>query len=373
MKHPYELFNQIDSKTEEYEEIELSAAEKNKLKQEMRASIKPRKKKNRKFLIAAAFVLAAASPVMLTNDHVWASLSKAGKQIELFFNKPENEFTGYKQTVDQTATDKNIHVTLNELMLDDGQVLLSLNIKADNGDQQKSVMPGQMQVKIGDFTFANSSYSVQPANEKTEDGSSNYLYSFDIDHIDTDGDGLMDEPFQILDHIDPQKDYPVSIQFNTMEYEKAGGAHSGKYSDSFGSIKGSWTFQTTVNGENIQSNTAVYRIDKKIHINEKNLKGVLKIEEIRVSPVSVKIRHTFEYTKGSSESHQVNLVVKDEKGHTLTGSGTGSGTDTLSEMNEELELTSDLEKLIITPSIFDNQKNNKKLLKDQSFEVNVTK
>lgn len=373
MKNPYELLNQVDSRSEQYEEVQLNAAEKTRLKQSLQAKIKPRKKKNRKLLLAAAFILVTAGPLMLSNDQVWASLSKAGKQIELFFNKPENEFTGYKQMIEKTAADQDVHVTLNELMLDDGQILLSLNIKSTDPNRKTPIQPGELQVKIGELAFANAAYTLHRENKETEDGSWNYLYSFDLDHIDTNGDGVNDKAFQILDYMDSQKDYPVTITFQTMEYEKEHGTKSGKYSDSFGEIKGHWAFQTTVNGANIQSDTTVYRVDKEININEKGIEGTLKIKEIRVSPVSVKIHHTFEYKKGTSESHAIHLILKDEKGKLLLGSGTGESSLTLSEMSEEIELDHNIRKISITPSIFNYKTESQQPLKDQSFEVDVTK
>ncbi|WP_338753179.1 DUF4179 domain-containing protein [Bacillus sp. FJAT-52991] len=382
MKHPYDLLNETKINVDEYEEVELSRAEKDRLLHTLQKNVQPRKKKPRKGFIAAAVALAVMSPFMLSNEHVWASLSKAGKQIEQFFNKPDNQFTGYKQKVEQVATDQNVAVTLNELMLDDGQVLLSLNVNAEQLDtkalgagEDSPIRPGELIIKIGDMTFANSSHSIQLEDQKTEDGSWNYLYTFDLNSIDTDGDGINDKDnFQILDdYMNADKDYDVNIAFNTMEYEKKSGVHSGKYSDSFGQIKGNWAFQTTVNGGNIKSDTDVYYVDKEINIKEKDVEGILKIEEVRVSPVSLKVHYTFEYTKGNQMETNIDLRVEDEKGRLLTGSGTGGGTDTLSTMDIDIPLEDDIKQIKITPSLFDYERESSKDLKDQAFEVKLDK
>ncbi|WP_203363567.1 DUF4179 domain-containing protein [Bacillus sp. REN10] len=382
MKNPYDLLNETQINVDEYEEVELNQAEKDRLLHTLQKSVQPRTKKPRKGLIAAAVALAMISPVMLSNEHVWASLSKAGKQIEQFFNKPDNQFIGYKQKIEQVAADKNVSVTLNELMLDDGQILLSLNVNAAQLDKltlgagkSSPIRPGDPIIQIGDVTFSNTAYDSQLEDEKTEDGSWNFLYSVDLTGIDTDGDGIIDkENFQILDdYMNSDKDYDVNITFHTMEYEKKSGVHSGKYSDSFGQIKGNWAFQTTVNGTNIKSDTDVYYVDKEISIKEKDVEGILKIEEVRVSPVSLKLHYTFEYTKGSQMETNVDLLIEDEKGRRLTGSGTGTGTDTLSTMNIDIPLENDLKQIKITPTLFDYESESSKYLKDKAFELKLQK
>ncbi|PAQ13173.1 hypothetical protein CD798_16505 [Bacillaceae bacterium SAOS 7] len=382
MKNPYDLLNDTQINVDEYEKVELSQAEKDRLLHTLQTSIQPRKKKTRKSLIAAAVALVMVSPVMLSNEHVWASLSKAGNQIEQFFNKPDNQFTGYKQKIEQVVTDQNVAVILNELMLDDGQILLSLNVNATQLDKlalgagkNSPISPGELIVKIDDVTFANSARSIQLEDQKTEDGSWNYLYTFDLNSIDTDGDGVNDKDnFQILDdYMNSDKDYDVNITFNTMEYEKKNGVHSGKYSDSFGQIKGNWTFQTTVNGKNIKSDTDVYYVDKEINIKEKDVEGVLKIEEVRVSPISLKIHYTFEYTKGSQMETNVDLLIENEKGRRLTGSATGTGTDTLSTMDIDIPLEDDIKQIKITPTLSDYESESSKDLKDKAFEVKLQK
>lgn len=377
MKHLYDLLNKVDMNVEEYEEVELSRAEKDRLVHTLRKRVHPPKKKYQKVFVAAAFVLATASPIMLSNDQVWASLSKAGKQIEQFFNKPENQFIGYKQKSEQTATDQNIDVTLNEFMLDDGQILLSLNVNAEHlnkkalgANPKAPIRPGELIVNIGDVTFANSAHSVQLEDEKTEDGSWNYLYSFDLNSIDTDGDRVNDkDDFQILDHMDSNKEYGVDITFLSMEYEKEGGVHSGKYSDSFGQIKGNWAFKTKVNGENIKSDTEIYSVDKKIKIRDKDVEGILQIKEIRVSPVSLKIHYTFEYTKGDASRKNIDLRVEDGEGKRLLGSGTGTGTDKISTMDAEYPLDDNVAQIKITPVLFDYKSESEQILKDNAFDV----
>lgn len=112
-----------------------------------------------------------------------------------------------------------------------------------------------------------------------------------LTQADTNGDGKIDvEGYNVLDHIDPNKNYQISAQFTSLEFEKnPGQTKSGNYRDSYGEIKGNWMVHTSVNGSKIIADTKVYPLNKEIPINENGIEGVLSIKEVRVSPVSIKI------------------------------------------------------------------------------------
>ncbi|OZI12667.1 hypothetical protein CEW92_05800 [Bacillaceae bacterium SAS-127] len=380
MKNPYDLLNETQINVDEYEEVELSQAEKDRLLHTFQTSIQPRKKKTRKGLIAAAVALVMVGPVMLSNEHVWASLSKAGNQIEQFFNKPDQQLTEYKQTSGQVATDQNIAVTLNEVLLDDGQLLMNLNINAEQVDMKAleanedfPIFPKNLTLQIGDVTFNDSAGSATYSSELDDKKDDNWdlLYSVDFSGVDTDGDGFNDKDnSEVLDTImNASQDHDVQIAFNAMEYEKKNGLFSDDAS--FEQIKGNWAFQTTVNAQNMKSDTNIYPINKKIHVKEENVEGILNIKEARMSPVSLKIHYTFEYTKGNEMDNFIDLQVKDEQGKALNGSSTGDGTDTLSKMTREVPLESNIEKIKITPNLFGTESD--ELLTDDAFEVELQK
>lgn len=380
MKNPYDLLNETKINVDEYEEVELSQAEKDRLLHRLQTSIQPRKKKPRKGLIAAAVALVMVGPVMLSNEHVWASLSKAGNQIEQFFNKPDQQLTEYKQTSGQVATDQNIAVTLNEVLLDDGQLLMNLNINAEQLDMKAleinkdiPIFPQELTLQIGDVTFNDSvggaTYSSELDDKK--DNNWNLLYSVDLSGIDTDGDGFNDKDnSEVLDKImNASQDQDVQITFNAMEYHQKSGIFS--KDAPLAEIKGKWAFQTTVNAQKMKSDTNIYPINKEIHIKEENVEGILNIKEVRVSPVSLKIHYTFEY-KNEREKY-ISLQVEDEQGKVLDGSSTGDSAGTLSKMIREIPLEGNIEKIKITPDLFGTESGSTELLTDDSFEVELQK
>ncbi|MEH6942236.1 DUF4179 domain-containing protein [Bacillus sp. JJ722] len=388
MKNEYDLLNGAQTDLDEYEDIMLNDLEKQKLKRNMMKKIKhsPVKKKYKKSIIAAAISFAVLSPIILSNETVLASIARIGNQIEMFINKPEDSFNGYKKTVNQTVADQHIKVTLNELMLDDGQVLLNLNVKMNEQDKKKLgidqksyIQPGEVKIAIDNMEFFDSASSIH--RENNPDGSWDYLYKKRLNQADTNGDGELDlENYDVLEKIDPKKDYRVKVMFNSMEYEKNVEANSnekfnsGKYSDFYGEIKGNWTYETTINGSKIKSDTQVYSINKQIPIKDEKVEGILTIKEARVSPVSMKIDYTFEYTKGykDEKTHiSVGIDVNDQNGKKLIGTGTGGGNHIM-EMEDEYEISKGLKKITITPYIFDTEAESSKSLENQSFEVNLT-
>ncbi|WP_339998096.1 DUF4179 domain-containing protein [Priestia aryabhattai] len=384
MKNQYDLLNGSSIDVDEYEEIELTASEKKRMKKRLKREIKPARKKARP-LIAAAVLLLTVTPVMIQNETVWASAvrisQQLGQQIELLMNKPEGSLSSYKKAVNETATDQGIQVKVNELMLDDGQVLLGLTISADEFrrtalglNRNTPIRPGELRVKIGNMSFFDSASSITNETIKNKEGSWNYLYALKLTQADTNGDGKIDvEGYNVLDHIDPSKNYQISAQFTSLEFEKnPGQTKSENYRDSYGEIKGNWTVHTSVNGSKIIADTKVYPLNKEIPINEKRIEGVLSIKEVRVSPVSIKMHYTFTASKGSIRGGtDVGVDIKDQNGRNLSESGSGGGTDRVIEMDGEYRNDKDVTMLRFIPYVSDHKKDWSKDLTSDAFNLKV--
>lgn len=384
MKNEYDFLNGSSVDFDEYEEIELTASEKKRMKKRLKREIKPARKKARP-LIAAAVLLLAVTPVMMKNETVWASAvrisQQLGQQIELLMNKPEGSLSSYKKAVNETATDQGIEVKVNELMLDDGQVLLGLTISADEFrrtalglNRDAPIRPGELRVKIGNMSFFDSASSIREEPIKNKDGSWDYLYALKLTQADTDGDGEIDvEGYSVLDHIDPSKNYQISAQFTSLEFEKnPGQTKSGNYRDSYGEIKGNWTVHTSVNGSKIIADTKVYPLNKEIPINEKGIEGVLSIKEVRVSPVSIKMHYTFTSSNGSIRGGtDIGVKIKDQNGRDLSESGSGGGTDTVLERDDEYRNDKGVVMLRFVPYVSDYENNSSKDLTSDAFNLKV--
>jgi hypothetical protein len=361
---------------DEYEEIQLSNREKDHLKRRIGNQLNQNKKNYRNIMIVAALVLAVMSPIALSRETVWASVLKVGKHIESFFHKEDNVFDGYKQVVEETVMDQNIKVTLNEIMLDDGNLLLSLNVNGEaldkealGMDNKAFVRPGRLKIVIGDIELGDGAYHIQSQPKENQDGSWDYLYT----------KALKDENIHKL-NVD--KDYKIDLAFSSMEFEKMNKKEvetdviGGKYSDYFGEIRGNWTFHTSVNGTNIALDTRVYSLDEKIDIKERDIEGTLIIKDMSVSPISVKINYTFEYKKGDYQSTGMDVGVDliAENGKVISGNSNGSASDQrLKEVKAEYYVEGAISKLKITPYVYDakNEISKAKYFRDKIIEIKL--
>ena len=177
-----------------------------------------------------------------------------------------------------------------------------------------------------------------------------------------------DKPYELLDNIEADKDYNIKINFKELTYETnkegenvigSGGSDRG---DTYytASYPLDISFETTINGANIIGDTKVYKIDKKVAIQAGEKSGTFNIEEVRVSPVSVKVKYTFESEDiGDLES---DFEVTNQKGKILYGlGGTGYQEGNIATLREDYEIKGNEEKIILTPTIYDRtDKGNRK-------------
>lgn len=381
MKDKFKMFNDTKIDESDYGDVNLSEKEKEKIKYRMISKINKNKKNYKKYITVASASLVIIGCMAFTNESTLAYIELIGERIEKFLGRDTEEFKGYKVAINETKEVGGLKLNLSELMLDDGQMILSLNLDYSNFDLKKldvdkdSLIPQISAIEVNDLVYGGSACSISNKKVKGEN-QINYLIKYSITDIDTDGDKIGDTPYEVLDNIEENKDYKIKINVETLSYNTKN--HIGNIVGNGGSNKGdsyyigeyplNLTFETTLNGKNIMANTTVKKLNKKININEDNVKGLLTIEEVRISPISVKIKYTF---KGEHESNMsdVSVVVVDEKGNNLFSSATGTGEADINYMRAEYELNGDEKKIIITPTVYDEKEN--KELKNQSIELNL--
>ncbi|HBE9023198.1 TPA: hypothetical protein KM848_003621, partial [Clostridioides difficile] len=119
--------------------------------------------------------------------------------------------------------------------------------------------------------------------------------------------------------------------------------------------------------------TKVYEVDKEIKIDEKEYKGTLNIKEVRVSPISIKVKYNYDsYTEiGPAKRSDPYLIIKDENGKKLNN-GTGAGgilQNKKNYINGEFELRGSEKKITIIPCIYVNDK--EKCLFNKTVNLNI--
>lgn len=372
MKNKYELFNEINMQDEDYENYKLSQMEKDNIFINVSKNIKLEKNiRNKKYSkIAIVIILCLSiSNVALNNGKVWALVESIGKQIESYLGKKENEYTGYKISVNQVSEDKGIKLSLHEVLLDDGNILLSMNLDHSNFDESglkkglylnKNYYLPTATVYMDGKKFVETGGATKYEREKNNQ--QDFLTSLRLERVDENDDGRADiTDYQILDNIDPNKDYNIKVVFDEVGIHKVG-LIPRVIDDEFEFIKGKWEFKFTVNGKNIMRETKVYNINKEINIDDEDLKAKIYIKQLRVSPVSVKLTYTMNIEQGYPVNDKnIYIELLDQHGNYINvGGGAGENEDgSLIEGSLEgnLENNKKLESIKILPYIYYREKN----------------
>lgn len=370
MRNKYELFNEIELKEEKKEEYPLSNVEKEKLFNNLIKEIntddnnkidKYRYKKNYKKIAIASVLCLSISTVLLTNEKVWALVNNIGKQIETYLGKEENEYKGYKVAINQEAEDKGIKIKIYEALLDDGNILLSMNLDHSNFDEDKLLENniGRKQYYLPTATvYMDGKKFVETGgatrNETVKDKSKEFLTSLDLKRVDTNGDNRADiTDYQILENIDLDKEYDIKIVFDQVGVQKIGLIPK-ITRDKFEFIEGNWEFDFKVSGKEIMGETKVFDINKEMKINDKDFKALINIKQLRVSPISVKLTYTTKMGEEYEfENRDINIELLDQNGNFINAGGGGGGNkeQTYMDWNIEgfLENNQKLESITILP------------------------
>lgn len=349
MDNKYKLFNDMSIEDNNYKQYILSDIDKNRIFNSVNTQInKKNKLKKNKFkkLITASIVCVSISIVTLSNDRVWAVFENIERQIEYYFGKKENEFNGYKVSVNESVEDKGIKMTLYEVLLDDGQILLSMNMDHSQFDESslrkglyknKNYYWNKASVYIDNKKFILDSTST--VFEKEKENKQDFLSTISLTSIDNNDDGYADiENYQLLDNIDVNKDYEMKVVFEEIGIQQVGFLPGAKYDNSI-DIDGKWEFNFIVNGNKIKDKIKTYDINKNIKIEDEGFKAELDIKMLRISPVSTKLIYNIKMGEEYEfKNRYIDIELQDQDGNIIATGSSGRGNTEGTYMNMELEV-----------------------------------
>ncbi|MEG1142189.1 MAG: DUF5643 domain-containing protein [Clostridia bacterium] len=359
----YKILNNEKIQFDKYSEVKTNNE---KMKNLMKSKIKSRKKSNKSLLIASISALLVLSSVILTNHTTWAYVTRLVNHIESFLGKDYSEFNKYKFEGDQSIENDGLVLNLGDVMLDDKQLIVSLGIDYSNFDlekhgfNKKDFKPDLPLITIGSISFPGQGGMIKQRDVRGED-KKELLYIVDLTTTDTDGDSVVDSSFDILNTLEKDKDYNIKIQFKNFDVGESKSEKGRWLSKSLGN----WDFNTTINSSNISNDVKIIKINKVIDINEEGINHKLKIDDIRISPVSAKIK--MDVNKNNSGSTYF-LSAKDENGNTLSSNNNAIADDE-NTVYGNFELNGTEEKIIIIPIIHTNNK--EMILESEKIEIDI--
>lgn len=133
MKDPYEMLNDIKMDENEYEEVNLTHIEKQKIKKRIRKKIN-KNKAHTKRNVAIVTSAAALFIMMMTVDmrRMIADIPLIGSKMEDYVNSRGEPLKEYKTTIGQTVNDNGVEVRLDEVMIDEGQIIVNSTFKSNS-------------------------------------------------------------------------------------------------------------------------------------------------------------------------------------------------------------------------------------------------
>ncbi|QBP91968.1 DUF4179 domain-containing protein [Bacillus mycoides] len=322
MKDIYELLNDIDIDEKELEEIEASEIEKEKIKRNVKQSIRMKKKmKSWKKGVAAASILVGLSVATLgIGFPTYAGgLPIVGDIFRFLDNGRTGVHENYKEfstELNMTKESNGVKVTINDAVFDGRTITITYSIESEKDLGEKPFPFGSPQV-MG-FNGGGGSSDV------TKVGEGKYV-------------GMTTMSGHGSERLDVANVWWDIEAINMYEEKK--------------SIKGNWNFALTVKGMD----------SKEIKLQGISEKEGIKvnIDKMEVTPMSFIVFYNQEESKALRsiwDSADVELEIKDDLGNKYAGEGNG-GTSTVAEPHKSSwsdtfqKLNENATKLIVTPRV----------------------
>ncbi|WP_057762097.1 DUF4179 domain-containing protein [Cytobacillus praedii] len=254
MKELFEKMNDEKINLEEYEDCPLTTIEKKTIKKRIKKKLNRRRSIPVKTLSAVAS-LALVSTIALNSNFALADIPIVGEKLEAFVHSQAGTLSDFKTIIGDSVEENGVKVTLNEVILDEGQLLISstFHTKLENNDLVYNW--------FSDIDIYIDGQKIQQGGgggpQEITESYINYFWTADIGHMDL------------------QKEKSIRIVFNDL-----------RRSDSEKTLKGKWSFKFKASGENLIANSTKIPINHRFTLeNGQNI----ELEELILTPVSSKL------------------------------------------------------------------------------------
>lgn len=332
MKNLFESLNDEKINLSEFEGAQLADIEKKATKKRIRAKLKNRSG-NKKRILAVAASLAVITILGMNSKYTLADIPIIGNALEKFVYSQEGSLNDYKTVIGESVKDNGMKVTLNEIILDEGQLLISSTFHTDLSDEDLaynwfSNIEVYMNGKKSDLGGGG-------GPKRITNSAVDYFWASDIKNINL------------------QDNQQFKIVFNNLER-----------SDSKKLIKGKWSFEFTASGEKLMADKKSIPVNKNFTL-ENGQK--VTVEELILTPVSTMITYKME-----DISNDLHFRLEDQNGMELEEFS--AQTSGYNNYNRFIALENNIIKLKVIPYIYSNDDRvNKKevILYDEIFEIDV--
>lgn len=264
-----------------------------------------------------------------------SNLPIIGGALEEFVYSKDRSLQDYKTVIGESVEDNGMKVTLNEVILDEGQLLISNTFHTELKDEDL------------DYNWY-SDLDIYMNGSKLSGawgGGPQEITNSTVNHFWT----------AELQNIKMEDDQRIKIVFNNLER-----------SDSKKVKKGKWSFEFTASGEKLMANRKSIPIDK--HFTLEDGQNV-EVEELILTPVSTRINYKME-----NFTEDVLFKLEDQNGMEIQEFS--ASTLGFSNYNRFVALEDHVTKLKVIPYIDSHEaggtiEENETILYDEIFEIDV--
>lgn len=319
MKDKFEILNDVKIDIDEYKEIKFDNNDK--IKNRMKLKIKSRKSSYKKLAVVASLAVVLGYGAIF-NESVWANVETVWHSIQNILDFKYKEVKQYKYEINKSVEKKDIKVTYKNLMIDDGNLIIEMNIDDRKfnpfddltekqqkdwyvdewgnretfitlgADSLEAYINGEKQIVLGGQ--ANDDAKIE------QDGSTTIITSIPINQIDKFNNNI----YNIK--LNTKKIY-LSAQMNEGEKVRYGGV-----------IEGDWSIDLDIKEDDLVKSTVEYKeytIDKSINLNIDGINKDLQIDRLYISPIYTKIQMTTDiYGYEISDKYSIEIKLENENG-----------------------------------------------------------
>ena len=329
--------NDIEIDLSEYDEILLNDIEKKKMKKRIKSKIVNKNNKSNNLLkVVALIAVIMVSPVLI--NAVPATIKLISEKIETVRDN-DIDLHEYKDIVDQTATNGEYTVQLNEIMFDADALLVSTTIKKNEGElpietQEDSDGDREHNIYLTDAIFNGEKIShAGGIHSKTVDSStytSVFKMYYDKD-IKVEGDGQLELRF-------------TNGLVEAKDYENI-------------------TFTLNVNADKMKKVINSVDVNKDILFDGKK---EFSIDEITTSPETLIIESTLK----NNSIYQLSYEVKDNLGNIYTAPFTTINNNVFTSISLCIK-AKEANKLTVIPLLLNTNSGETRRLEEEKFEIPI--
>lgn len=260
MSKLFESLNNTTIDFNDYETTELTDLEKSQIRKRISMKLKNKKPTRPKQIIAAAAVLALFSfgfAGIFYNPSVMANIPLIGAALEEYIDSNRPTLQDYKVVIGQTVGDNGIEIKLNEVLLDNGRIIISSTFGSSTVDLDKISMTPT--VYINSKKIHTGSHG---SIERVDDSTCISCVSVDLENINI------------------KEMLNIKISFNDDMY----------YTDTGKKVKGNWDdFQFAATGQRLMSETKTIAINKKLEFDDGQ---EITVKDMNISPFSTLLNYS---------------------------------------------------------------------------------